>query len=352
MISTRPAPLPDIVGHGLVFFFWGLVVVSYSKPYLTFDEQIDLLERRGLQLDRARGKTAVEQIGYYRLSGYWYPYRKVDVVSSAARGRPVREGELIHGANLDQVVALYDFDRRLKLVLMDAVERIEVAVRVQLAYAIGSGGPFVHRQPAAFDGKFSRPRPWKRDHESAHSEWLRRLDESTARSKEDFVAHFKAKCGGDLPIWVAVEVIDFGMMSILFEHAPRPTRDAIAEKFAVRDDAGRGHGAALANWLRVLNLVRNTCAHHARLWNRNFADQVSPSLLSGISSLTHISGLDRRGQARIYPALAITRYLLAAIAPDDSWGLRLMAVLESFPADSTVALSDMGFPRDWRMLLS
>ncbi|GCE76879.1 Abi family protein [Cellulomonas biazotea] len=326
-------------------------MVAYSKPYLTFDEQVDRLEQRGLDLDRGFALDALERIGYYRLSAYWYPYRIPDTSASAALGSPVRSDRVRPGTTLEQVVSLYDFDRRLKLLLMDAIERVEVAVRVQLAHTLGAADAFAHRDAERFAPRFSKPRPG-RGGTSAHGEWIGKLSLAQSRSKEDFVAHFTAKYGGDLPIWVAVEVIDFGMTSTLYEYTRTPDRNAIAARHGVVDQNGVGNGAALANWMRVLNLARNTCAHHSRLWNRNFVDQIAPSRVGGMPALRHLSDLSARDQARVYPALAITRYLMDSVALDSSWQRRLVTHLDSFPADSVVSHADMGLPPEWRRYLA
>ncbi|MGO1339983.1 MAG: hypothetical protein ACTML1_10365, partial [Cellulosimicrobium funkei] len=81
-------------------------------------------------------------------------------------------------------------------------------------------------------------------------------------------------------------------------------------------------------------------------------DQVRASALAGIPDLAHIAGLDPRDQARLYPALAIIRHLLATVAPGDDWSSRLVRLLDEFPADGVVSLSDMGLPDDWRARLS
>jgi len=91
---------------------------------------------------------------------------------------------VVPGTRLDQVVALYDFDRRLKLLVMDAIERIEIALRVELAYTLGARDPYVHKDPGAFDRRFSRLRSGRKQQESAHDEWLRKLAQLQARSKE------------------------------------------------------------------------------------------------------------------------------------------------------------------------
>lgn len=325
-------------------------MVSYDKPHLTFPQQVERLAEYGIVTVREQALHALSTIGYYRLSGYWYPYRLIDHAASPDQGRPARSSQVVPGTTLRQVVALYDFDRRLKLLVMDAIERIEVAVRVQLAYELGAIDTFAHQNATLFESRFSKERKQRRH--SAHEEWLRKLDSLQRRSKEDFVAHFRTKYDDNLPIWVAVEVTDFGMMSILYANTRRPIRDSIAHHFGARDTQGAGNGAALENWLRVLNFTRNTCAHHARLWNRNFADQIRPSALRSIPPLAYLARLPERDQARLFPALAIINYLMAAVAPGADWSTRVIDLLDTFPADETVHLSNMGVPDSWRSLLT
>ena len=68
-------------------------------------------------------------------------------------------------------------------------------------------------------------------------------------------------------VWVVCEIWDFGTMSTLIAGMTETDQDAIASKYGI------SNGRILASWLRSLNYLRNVCAHHSRLWNRNIVDQ-------------------------------------------------------------------------------
>lgn len=116
---------------------------SYTKPHLDFPAQVQLLASRGLVIpDPQYAQRLLRAVGYYRLSGYWYPYRQPDPSGGG------RADDFLPGTSLDQIVGLYDFDRRLKLHLLDALERIEIAARVQVGAVLGRRGVYAHLDSA------------------------------------------------------------------------------------------------------------------------------------------------------------------------------------------------------------
>ncbi len=96
--------------------------MKYTKRPLTFDEQVQQLVDRGLEGDPATIRNRLQSVNYYRLTGYLYPYR--------IQG----SDNFVPGTQFETVWEQYAFDRRLRLLVMDAIERIEIAVRAQLAY--------------------------------------------------------------------------------------------------------------------------------------------------------------------------------------------------------------------------
>ena len=95
--------------------------LHYDKPPMTLDALADRLATRGLAIpDHDRAVRYLRHIGYYRLSPYTIPFR-----------REGRDG-LREGTTFDDVLDLYVFDRTLRLLVMDALERVEVAVRAAL----------------------------------------------------------------------------------------------------------------------------------------------------------------------------------------------------------------------------
>jgi len=309
----------------------------YTKPHLSYSEQMDLLVGRGLDVgDPGHAEHLLRQIGYYRLSGYWYPFR--------LPATPVRMDRFQSGTTLDQVVALYDFDRRLKLLILDAVERVEIAMRVQVGHTLGKRDAHAHLHAWHLDPKFSRA--GKSGRESDHDQWLERVLKEQKRSKEEFVQHFKDRYDDRLPIWVITEIMDFGSLSYLYKGSKRDDRDGIAFEFAIRDAQGHGNGLALTNWLQVINHLRNVCAHHSRLWNRNMTVQVAPRHLRGIPALNHV-GAPGSAHDRVYSALCILLYLMNQVAPKSAWRSQLQELLMTGLAPTGRTTSEMGFPGDW-----
>ena len=114
------------------------------------------------------------------------------------------------------------------------------------------------------------------------------------------MTHFRTKYDGRLPTWVVTELLDFGGLSVLYQGLATSDRKRIAAELGVTDAKG-GNGPGVANWMHLMNYVRNVCAHHSRFWNQNMARQVAPKALRSIDSLSHVAGLAEADLARPYP---------------------------------------------------
>jgi abortive infection bacteriophage resistance protein len=105
---------------------------TYRKPHLTFEQQVWHLRQKGMVIeDEAIALSTLEQIGYYRLSAYWHPFKERDVVSKSAN-EALRAGTRFQFAH-----DLYEFDRQLRQLVLEGVEIIEVSLRVDIAYLLG-----------------------------------------------------------------------------------------------------------------------------------------------------------------------------------------------------------------------
>jgi abortive infection bacteriophage resistance protein len=311
----------------------------YSKPHLSFADQVKLLDSRGLLIsDPEAAARLLSVIGYYRLSGYWYPYRR------ALQGRDGRDDQFIDGASFDQVVRLYDLDRRLKLMVLAAIERVEVALRVKIGFTLGRRGAYAHLNSTALDGQFVRARPGRL---SIHRQWLAKALAAQTRSSEDFVVHFRHKYDGKLPVWVLTEIMDFGAMTFLYGGLKSVDRDEIARSMDVVATDGTGNGPALVNWLRVLNYVRNVSAHHSRLWNRNLVSQIAPRQLRGIPQLVHLSGPSGDSHFRIYSTLCILAFLLSRFGDESQWAASVRDLLTTEIPLCGRQFQELGIPADW-----
>lgn len=315
---------------------------TYNKPYLTFEQQLALLQSRGLGVtDEAAALAYLRRIGYYRLSAYWYPLRQV-VPSQAAGPAPIigqRADTFRPGSTFEQVLALYVFDKRLRLLALDAIERIEVALRVDVSYRLGQRDPFAHMNPDMLHGNFT-----KKIHSTTgrtiYRNWLEKHQQMVARSKDDFVRHYKQKYGEPLPLWVAVELWEFGMLSTFYQGMRIADKDAIAARYGLPD------GQLLQSWLRALNFVRNVAAHHSRLWNKNLVDQPKLPRAGVMPTFDPLIGQPAVA-SRLFVMLYIVLHMMREVSPNSSWPARLRQLLDGFPAAPGLSPSDMGFPVGW-----
>lgn len=286
--------------------------------------------------DPSKAAPCLERIGYYRLSGYWFPFR--DSVPGA--DGPLVGDHFRPNTDFGTIVDLYVFDKRLRLLLLDAIERIEIALRVQVVLLLGAYRPLAHRDPNVLHGKFAK-RYDPKFGGTRHAEWLRRTDEAFGRSKEEFAKHFRAEYPDDTPpVWIACEAWDFGALSILFGGMKKNDQLQIARKYEV--DAFD----VMETWVRAINVARNVCAHHGRLWNKPLAIQPRWPKAGAVPALAHLIG-DTKAQTRVYGILAILRFMLKSINPTTSWPVRLRALTTTFPEAKPISLAAAGFPDGW-----
>lgn len=291
--------------------------MEYTKPFLTFEQQADLLiEKRGLLADRDDLIRHLQDVGYYRLSGYWHIYKK--------RGADV----FWEGTTFQRIWDMYVFDRQFRLVVLDAVERVEIYMRTQLAYLLAEQtGPFgfldANNLPRLSGERYGR------FIDKCHEAYGR------AREGEPFAKHFHDKYGDkhDLPpFWVLVNVMDFGMVVTLYKGAPVSIRHQIANDLGVS-------AKVLDSWLVTINTVRNICAHHGRLWNRIIGN---PPMIPHAKEW-HIPYEVKND--KIFGSLTVLSYLLEKVAPATSWRERLLDLVESLSVRNQVR---MGFTEGWK----
>ncbi len=268
------------------------------------------MEKRGLRInDKALAALWLSRTNYYRFSAYLYPFRNPDDTFKP-------------GTDFSFVCDLYNFDRRLRLLVMDAIERIEIWLRTTLTYEMAHKiGPFGYIRKRNFTKGFK------------HKEFMGQLLKEIERSKEEFVSHYRDKYTGEkhLPIWMATELLTFGTLSHLYNALPLESKKRVA------DPIGVDH-SVFGGWLHSLAYIRNLCAHHSRVWNRTLA--IRPRCPRRWS-------YGKLDNSKIYLVLVILQHIIRIIAPESTWGPRVVALVNSSPAVNTAA---MGFPTGWRDL--
>lgn len=290
------------------------------KGFRSYSEQLDLLAGRGMEIgDRTEAVEQLRRISYYRLSGYWYSFRVLD------RGK--RRDDFVPGTRLADVIALSDFDERLRTTVFDALAPVELSVRASLGHALGRLDPCAHLRPDLL-GALARSG-------GAYDEWRRRHGTEVARSREDFVEHHRLAYDGVLPVWAAVEVMDWGGLARLFSFAPDVVQHEVSDVYALRPPQ-------LLSWLRALNVVRNACAHHGRLFNRVYPKRPKLPEVGLHPALDHAAPT----MNRTFGQLTLVQHLREASGVGRS--RLLVRVLSAYPPIELVPIAQLGVPTDWR----
>ncbi len=167
--------------------------MSRTKEWKSFDDQLALLKERGLIVENDEAALDyLERVGYYRLSGYFYPFRELEITLQGGLSYQ-RNNRFIEGSRFEEVVQLYVFDKRLRLLALDALERIELAIRVDIAYLLGKRDIYAHENSACLHGNFAK-KVLKHSGKTRHDEWLEKYHGFVHRArKEQFVAHYLNK---------------------------------------------------------------------------------------------------------------------------------------------------------------
>lgn len=333
-------------------------MISFSKPSISVEQQLSLLQQRGLTIrDPERAKSYLEVISFFRLSAYMRPFQK-----------PFDEKHSFkNGVEFKQVVALYAFDRELRLLVMDAIERVEVAIRSMINNVMGPKYQ-LEGQPHSGSHWYLNNRHFKRDYD--HHRLIKTLrdkqeKERTSLARENIKiegSNFDGNKKSALkdikqrenyfryylnnysqpelpPGWAAIEELTLGDLSHLYKGLAKDAdRKAIAKRFNSPQDK-------LESWLHTLTFVRNCCAHHARLWNR--ALPIAPKLmrdpawqLPDVIPYTQI-----QPARRLFSVLMLLSFLMKQVSPDSQWINKLLILISTHP---DVPLKNMGFPDSWQ----
>ena len=290
--------------------------------------------KRGMSGSRTVIKQKLMEVGYQRLSAYWLTF------TDAKGNIPVDFG---------YVWQIYSFDRQIRALLLDAIERVEVAVRNRLVhYFADEYGAFGHLVQQNFP--YASTSEWQM--------WSNKQQIASKNNKSKMVVDFfNTYSDKNLPVWIACELMDFGSTVFFYGSVAQKIQKRTARSFGINNPK------ILHSWLRSLNDVRNACAHHNRVWNRAWVKQPAIPMNDKAWSMvykastgqwdydpasyqlpTHIkSGFD---DTKTGIMLTICQILLMRIDPKNDWKNKLSTIICD-PAYSRIVLSWMGMPKAW-----
>lgn len=313
---------------------------GYNKPHLTFEEQIHKLKNNGLTI--SNDSFAIKKLShtnYYRLSAYFLPFQYPKNSSQA--------NKFFDNVEFRQIVSLYDFDAKLRRLIFGALEVIEVYVRTQIAYhhslKYGAFGYLEHKNFQCDDVTFE--------------EFMEDIKKESKRSDEIFVKHFRERYNAtDLPLWSVVEVLSFGTISKLFYAMHNDDKKSVCTQIPVST-------TAFGKWLHAFTIVRNICAHHSRIWNKElrvaFAIPSKNSLFDPLRKITkskykeEIAGKliyetrEFDNNSSVFFTLSVIKYFFDSIGEEVDFTNELKALINEHPS---VDLKAMGFVDGWESL--
>lgn len=298
-----------------------------QKPR-TIDEQISLLRSRGMAFnDEQFAKECLSRISYFRLKYYWTDMRDTET-----------EHDFLNGSTFEDVISRYDFDRNLRIVLFEAIETIEVALRTKIIYhmskAAGNGLWYLdaslfanhdYFEDFVYDLKYEFDRstePFAKEYISCHPNW----------NCETF--------DGDNPdAWMILEAATFGTLSKMYKNL----KSQLPQRSAIANDFGLYSSKELSSWLEAVSVLRNIIAHHSRLWNRSLAKQ--PMNIKGHRDKWLLNPLTQEQKKKPYGVITAMLYLCNAVAPNNTIKKDILNLVDR---SDNIPYSKLGFTGDWR----
>ncbi len=286
---------------------------NFTKPIVSLQRQVEILADRGLTIDDQN--LAIQQlkyIGYYRLSGYYKFFGDPEDPD----GQRFRAG-----THFNDVLHVYTFDRRLRVLLGEALERIEVAVKTNICHEYSTiKGIFWLTDPDNFGI-------------NTHDEIMQDVVEALGipdKIRHVFIEHYyETYLDPHPPAWMIMETISFGAISRIFMRSRGELQTPVANIYGINK-------TVLESWLHTLTVARNVCAHHARLWNRRFSFAPKLPRKYGDWPPTSLN--------RLYVVCCIVHHMIRIIDGNTEWARKLRVLISE---RGNLPLSAMGFPDDW-----
>lgn len=300
--------------------------IVFNKPHLEPLELIAKLRKQGMAIDSRSALPYLEQVGGYRMKGYWYQW--LDQEEKVFR----------HHASFDQVIERYEFDRELRKITSDALERIELMVRAAISNVMSKHeGPHWFTKPELFK-PVGRPAAEgdQENRKQVKKPLLDRVaDEVEWMARKPFIEHYRSKyCEPSLPpSWAISECLSFGSWSIAYPTlANSQYRKEICRRFRVEEPD------VFRSWIHALSVMRNTVAHHGRL----------------LGTMTSVTPREYRSwglefatdQSRTFFVTAtVINFLCQSIKRGPEWKPELGVLFAKYPG--IPIQQGLGFPEGW-----
>ena len=296
----------------------------FEKKAFTLEEQVAQLQARGLQIKHPRiAEKYLINISYYRLGEYWYVMQS-DKINHIFKPN----------SKFSDVIALYNFDAELRLLLFDVIEKIEISLRTKMIYYLSHEiDPWWFQNFELFDNCKELVKT------------LSSLEGEIERTKDEAIKNHKKKHKDDgrfPPAWKSLEQTSFGSLSKLYGNL----KNTVKAKDKIAEDFGAVNHTFLPSWLQSIAQIRNFCAHHSRLWNRNLPSTVKLLPKPPNPWIVDPENIPKQHEfTKLYVHMCLMKYMLNTIIPKNEFTHKLNNLFEKYP---NVDPNALGMKPDWQ----
>ena len=299
-----------------------------NKTPASIVDQIALLKQRGMLFnDEQSAHHFLENISYYRLKGYWWDMQD-DIALHTLKPNTYFE----------DIIERYNFDRRLRLILFDAIERIEIALRTKMIYHLSLAyGSLWYLDSNLFETTSLPSNPLVTIHQNTIIE----LKKEFFRSQEIFIKDQRNRYPNqDADSWKILEVASMGTLSKLYKNL----KHQLPEKATIAKEMGLNLHSELSSWLEAITYVRNIIAHHSRLWSRNMVKIPVEKINNPKSDWLNSALLPVQGKK---PFLIITTmiYVCNEVTPHHQIKKKILDLIATSP---NLPIYKLGFFNNWQ----
>lgn len=237
---------------------------------------------------------------------------------------PKGEHRFKERSKFQDALNLYRFDKKLRLFLFNEIEKVEIALRSTLANIVAEETENIFWMTDA--SMFANAEKFKRT--------MALVDKELKNSKEEFILHFREKYSNTYPpAWILVEILPLGVVTRIYENlADNALKKKIAARFSLPVPV-------FISWITIVTLTRNTCCHHARVWNKE--NPITPMVAKKLSRPWVSTSVSLN---RAFFDICIIKWFFDIVSPNNDMKDHLQRLLSDFPMIDTRA---MGFPNNW-----
>ena len=284
--------------------------MEYTKDAKSTEKHISLLTERGLIIEDEKLATdKISFIGYYHLSSYFKSFQNL-------------ENNLFNdGTTFEDILDLYVFDRKIKALSFDVIERVELSLKTLISDILSAeyGNDWIENRVLFIDN-------W--DHQGFLNKITKKIN--YLKQKEGVIKEFYEKYDDSFPpAWILMEGLYFSEAIEVFRKLKRGNAQKIAKKYGLDEKV-------LQTWFLLLNDVRNICAHHGRLWNKS---------LKKIDIPKNIKNFPKNGN--LFRLFSVFAYFLSILSPRSKIIENFISLVEN----SNIPKDELKFYGDWQNIL-